>query len=69
MIRLFDRDTLDTILGIYLLNGNVYLQLDYFGIPSFGITNLERLIEDIKALTAAGEPDIPEPEALPSLFK
>ena len=32
MIRLFDRDTLDTILGIYLLNGNVYLQLDYFGI-------------------------------------
>ncbi len=68
MIRLFDRDTLDTILGIYLLNGNVYLQLDYFGIPSFGITNLERLIEDIKALTAAGEPDIPEPEALPSLF-
>ncbi|MFA7663676.1 MAG: hypothetical protein WCY33_02530, partial [Clostridia bacterium] len=69
-IRLYDRrDPLNpTILGIYLKNNNLYLELEYFGIPSFGISNAAKLIQDIQAMSASPESPSPTEGNVPSLF-
>ena len=69
-IRLYNRrDPLNpTILGIYLKNNNLYLELDYFGIPSFGISNASKLIQDIQAMSASPESPSPTAGNVPSLF-
>ena len=56
------------ILGIYVKNGNVYLNLSYFGVPSIGITSLDDLINQIKEMTASPEEETPSPSNVVSLL-
>ena len=66
MISLYDMNTRDaqgnyvSVLGIYLYQGNLYLDLSYFGIPKIGITDVSQLITDITELTASPTPAAPE---------
>ncbi|MBR2480511.1 MAG: hypothetical protein IKB56_04295, partial [Clostridia bacterium] len=65
-IRLFDRKVPGEegdILGIYLLNGNLYLDLSFFNMPSIGINDVARLIDDIGTLTGSTEADKDEAPA------
>ena len=58
MIRLFDREHNNlTILALYLIDNNLYLDLNYFGIPNIGISDVSALIDDITDLTASPTPD------------
>ena len=61
MIRLYDENNEDQIiLALYLYNGNLYLDLSYFGIPKIGITDVQKLITDITELTASPTPPLPD---------
>lgn len=65
-IRLFDRKVpgeAGDILGIYLLDGNLYIDLSFFGMPNIGINNVASLIEDLGTLTGSTEADKDEAPA------
>ncbi|MBQ8178028.1 MAG: hypothetical protein IJ033_02430, partial [Clostridia bacterium] len=65
-IRLYDRkvsgDAAD-ILGIYLLDGNLYLDLSFFDMPNIGINDVASLIDDLGTLTGSAEADQDEAPA------
>ena len=63
LIRLYDREAGhndETILALYLVDNNLYLDLSYFGIPNIGITDVNKLISDITELTSSPTPEAPE---------
>ena len=62
-IRLYDLERKNDdgsyvdILGLYLIDGNLYIDLSYFGMPNIGVSNVAKLIDDITAITSSPTPD------------